>query len=149
MILALTRPVSPTIVDCALSYMERTPIDLELAIRQHGQYEACLERLGARLLRVPAAPELPDAVFVEDTVVAVDEVAVLTTPALASRRREVASVAEALTRYRPLERIGDDAQIEGGDVMRIGGVLYVGLSRRTNVAGIERLAAILAPHGYQ
>src|SRR5436309_14960533 len=100
-LIALTRAVSPSIVDCALTYLDRLPIDAEHAARHHEAYVASLEKLGATVVALPPQPELPDAVFVEDTAVVVDEVAVMTQPRLPSRRAEVESTAEALTWYRP------------------------------------------------
>lgn len=148
MLIALTRPVSPSIGDCALSFIEREPIHVDLAQRQHEAYEACLRTLGVTLVEIPEAPDLPDAVFVEDTAVVVEEVAVLTAPSLESRRQEVESVAEVLGGYRPLERLTGEAHLDGGDVLRIGRSIYVGISSRTNEAAASQLAGLLAPHGY-
>jgi dimethylargininase len=149
MVTALTRAVSPSIGDCALSYIERQPIDPELAAQQHRAYEDLLRRLGAEVVSLPAEADLPDAVFVEDTVVAVDEVAVLTIPRLPSRQPEVESMAVAIAAYRPVQRLSGEARLEGGDVVRIDRTLYVGLSRRTNREGAAQLAAFLAPYGYE
>lgn len=149
MVTALTRAVSRSITDCALSYIERQPIDPDLAAQQHRAYQDLLRRLGAEVVCLPAEPDLPDAVFVEDTVVAVDEVAVLTIPRLSSRQPEVESMAGTIAAYRPVQRLSGEARLEGGDVLRIDRTLYVGLSRRTNRAGIAQLAALLVPHGYQ
>jgi dimethylargininase len=146
--LALTRPVSPSIADCALTFLDRQPIDVGRAALQHGAYEACLEELGVRLVPLPAEPDLPDAVFVEDTAVVLDEVAIAAAPPLPARRREVAGVAQVLSRYRPVRSLGGGALLEGGDVLRIGRVLYVGLSGRTNREGAMQLAALAEPHGY-
>jgi dimethylargininase len=149
MLTALTRPVSTSITRCALSFMERDLIDLDLARRQHEAYEDCLRSLGVRVQAVPAEDEMPDAVFVEDTVVVVDELAVMTYPTLPSRQCERRTVAEALKPFRPLEWIEGDGRLEGGDVLRVGRTLYAGLSRRTNAQGIAQLRQFLAPHGYE
>jgi dimethylargininase len=148
-LIALTRAVSPSLADCALSFLERESIDVEQANRQHQAYEACLRNLGLEVISLPAEPELPDAVFVEDTAVVVDELAVITRPALDSRQREVSSVAAALARYRPLCHINGSATLEGGDVLRIDRRFYVGLSRRTNREGVAQLAVFLEPLGYE
>ena len=79
----------------------------------------------------------------------VDEVAVLTRPLLPVRQREMESVAAALAAYRPRRFIREPGTLEGGDVLRIGRTLYVGLTQRTNRAGIEQLAGFLAPYGYE
>ena len=146
---AITREVSPCIGTCALTFLDRTAIDVERAVCQHNDYERHLAALGVRVVSLPAPPDLPDAVFVEDTAVVLDEVAVMTSPMLESRRREVESVAAVLERYRPLLRIEGDAHLEGGDVLRIGRTVYVGLSRRTNCEGASQLARFLAPWGYR
>lgn len=149
MVTALTRAVSRSIADCALSYIERQAIDPDLAAQQHRAYEDLLRQLGAEVICLPAEADLPDAVFVEDTVVVVDELAVLTIPRLSSRQPEVESMAVAIAAYRPVQRLSGEARLEGGDVLRIDRTVYVGLSRRTNEAGVEQLAAFLAPYGYQ
>ena len=148
-LIALTREVSPAFARCELTHLTREPIDLGLAARQHAAYEALLEELGCVVERVPGEPELPDSVFVEDTAVVVDELAVISRPGAESRRAETASMAVALARHRPLARIEPPATLDGGDVLRVGRRLFVGLSARTNAAGAERLAALLAPLGYE
>lgn len=150
MLTALTRAVSPSFAECELLFLQREPIDVSMAVQQHQAYERRLRHLGVRVLSLPAEPELPDAVFVEDPAVVVDEVAVLTAPGPLLRRREVASIAVALSPYRSLRYIaGNGASLEGGDVLRIGRTLYVGSSRRTNAEGRSQLAAALQPFGYE
>ncbi len=146
--IAITRRVSPAIVRCELTHLARAPIDIELAEAQHEAYERTLSKLGCRVLSLPSEPELPDAVFVEDTAVVVDEVAVITRPGAASRRPETASVGAALARYRPVVAIAAPGTLDGGDVLRLGRRLYVGVSGRTNRQGIAQLDNLLAPHGY-
>ncbi|HYJ04190.1 MAG TPA: arginine deiminase family protein [Chthoniobacterales bacterium] len=146
---AITRDVSSNINDCELSFHERQRIDVAEAIAQHEAYRDCLAELGARIVSLPAEPGLPDAVFVEDAAVVLDEVAVISNMGAASRRPEAASVAEALADYRPLEFLKAPATLDGGDVMRIGHTLFVGLSRRTNRQGVEQLSELVRPHGYE
>ncbi len=149
MILALTRSVSPAMARCELTHLARVPIDPGVAASQHHQYEQALERLGCRVERVAPAPALPDSVFVEDTAVVVDELAVVARPGAESRRPEVVGVADTLRRYRPLVAITAPGTLDGGDVKRVGRVLYVGQSGRTNDEGIEQLRGHLAPLGYE
>ena len=147
--IAITRPVSPSIVRCELTHLGRVPIDLARAEAQHAAYEEALRALGCRLVRVPGAPDLPDAVFVEDTAIVLDEVAILTRPGAPSRRPETEAVAEGLARYRPLRRVVDPGTLEGGDVLRAGRTLFVGQSSRTNAAGLAQLREHVAGFGYQ
>jgi dimethylargininase len=147
--LALTRAVSPTLADCELTHLDRTPIDVARAESQHAAYEAALRSLGCDVRRVPAAPDNPDAVFIEDTAIVLDELAVITRPGAASRRSEVEPVADALAALRPLVRIASPGTIDGGDVMVVGSSIYVGRTLRTNDDGIAQLRAAAAPHGYR
>jgi dimethylargininase len=146
--IAFTREVSPTIAHCELTHLARSPIDVWVARDQHRVYEALLAALGCEVRRVTPAPEHPDAVFVEDTAVVFDEIAVITHPGAAARRDEVAAVADALAPLRPLARIVSPATLDGGDVLVIGRVVYVGETGRTNAEGIAQLRAVLAPFGY-
>ncbi|HMA37267.1 MAG TPA: arginine deiminase family protein [Chloroflexia bacterium] len=149
MLIALTRPVSPRLGDCELTFLPRVPIDVARARHQHTVYCTTLRALGVAVQTLPAAPDLPDAVFVEDTAVVVDEIAVIARLGAPSRRSEVADVATALAAYRPLGVLRAPAQLDGGDVLRVGRTLYVGTSGRTNAAGVAQLRALLAPYGYQ
>ena len=148
MYIAVTRPVSPAIQDCELSYLPRQPIDLELARRQHRAYEQALERLGCTIVTLPALPENADAVFVEDTAVVLEDLAIITRPGAESRRAETDTSAGLLARYRRLAYIEPPGTLDGGDVLTVGRTLFVGLSARSNHAGIEQLRAHVQPHGY-
>ena len=149
MLTAITRKVSPALKRCELSYIERQPIDLERAEEQHRAYEALLEELGARVISLPPEPELPDSMFVEDPAIVMDELAVIFPLGTDSRRKEAASLAEALGRFRGLEFVKLPGTIEGGDVLRIGKKLFAGMTKRTNPEGIRQLRAILEPFGYE
>ncbi len=148
MLNAVTRAVSPSLGRCELSHIERASIDVALARTQHQGYLRALESVGCHVLTLPAEPELPDSVFVEDTAIVLDELAVLTRPGAPSRRSEVAAVADLLRQHRPLETIEVPATLDGGDVLRIGRTLYVGQSARSNPEGIEQLREVLAAYGY-
>jgi dimethylargininase len=108
----------------------------------------CLSDLGCRIHCLPAEPLLPDSVFIEDTCIVLDELAIITRPGAESRRAETSSVAKALEAYRDLVFIEAPGTIDGGDVLRIGKTLYVGLSSRSNQEGIEQMRNILDVFGY-
>jgi dimethylargininase len=134
---------------CELTYREREPIDAGLAARQHRAYCEALRACGARVLTLPRVDELPDSVFVEDTAIVLDGVAVLTRPGVESRRGEVALIETEIASLRPVVKVRAPATLEGGDVMRVGRTLYVGLSPRTNAEGADALRRFAAPHGYE
>jgi dimethylargininase len=84
---AITREVSATIVRCELTYRTREPIDVALARAQHAAYRAVFHQAGWAVIELPAAAEWPDSVFVEDTAVVMDELAIITRPGAPSLRR--------------------------------------------------------------
>ena len=148
MLTAITRAVSPSMEACELTYLERQKIDIARAREQHRAYEACLAELGVQVISLPAEADYPDAVFVEDTAIVLDEIAVMARPGAASRRGEAESVAHALAPYRTLRWLREPATLDGGDVMLAGKTLYVGVTARSNAAGIGQLAAEVEPFGY-
>ena len=146
--LALTREISPSIATCELTHLVRTAIDLAHARDEHAAYEAVLRECGATVQRLPADPTMADSVFIEDTAVVLDELAIITRPGAASRRAETAAVRDALRRHRDLRELTAPATLDGGDVLRIGRRLLVGCGPRSNDEGRRQLAAFVAPHGY-
>jgi dimethylargininase len=148
MLIAITRAVSRSILNCELTNLERTPIDLERARLQHHAYEQALRGLGVEVHSLPEEPELPDSVFVEDAALVLDECALITRPGAASRRHETISVAIALAPYRTLFTLQAPATLDGGDVLTVGRTIFVGLSSRSNQAAIEQMQGFLAQYGY-
>jgi len=147
--IAITRAVSPAISRCELTHLSRSPVDFDLACAQHDAYERALRSAGCEVVSLPARPDLPDSVFVEDAAVALDGVAILTRPGAPSRRAEVDTVGEALAPYRPLARIEAPGTLDGGDVLTVGKMIYAGRSSRTNPAGVDQLRVLAARHGYE
>ena len=144
----MTRAVSPAINDCELTHLNRQPIDVTEAQVQHMRYEQALAELGCQIISLPPERGLPDSVFVEDGAIVLDEIAIITRPGAPSRRPETQSLAAALTPYRTLKHITDPGTIDGGDVLRLGKQIYVGLSTRSNTAAVEQMQAALTPYGY-
>ena len=145
---AIVRLPSPALSHCALTFLERQPIDFERALTQHAAYVAALRTAGVEVRILPPAPDLPDAVFVEDTAVIVDECAVITRPGIDSRRRETDSILAAVAEIRPVVRIVAPGTLEGGDILRVARTIFAGQTPRTNAEGTRQLASALGPHGY-
>ncbi len=149
MLNVIVRSPSPLLAECELTFVSRLAIDVQRAEQQHADYCAAFEAAGARLTRLPLAPELADGVFVEDPAVVLDEIAVITRPGVESRQAECASVAAALRPFRPLVHIEPPGVLEGGDVLVVQKDVYVGSSTRSNRAGCEQLEAAVEPFGYR
>src|SRR6266436_5990916 len=124
MLTAITRAVSPGIVNCELTQVVRQSIELAKAEEQHRAYQALLEKCGARVISLPAEPALPDSMFVEDPAIVLDELAIIFPLGTETRRPEAASIAQALAKFRKLVRVQVPGQVEGGDVLRIGRSLF-------------------------
>ena len=143
---AITRSPGPELARCELTHLDRRPIDTDAALAQHAGYKQALRDAGVSVVELPADPDSPDGVFVEDAAVVLDEVAVLTSPT-PSRRGELGAIADALAPFRAVVRL-PDGRLEGGDVLRLGRTLYVGWSSRTNDDGIMALGEVVIPFGY-
>lgn len=147
-LMAITHLPSPNLQRGERTYVGHAPIDAALAARQHEAYREALRACGASIVTLDENRELPDCVFVEDTAIVLDEVAVIMSMGAESRRREPPAIEAAVRRYRPIERVTLPATIDGGDVVRARRALYVGASPRTNAAGIESLREIVKRFGY-
>ena len=145
---AILREVSSSLARCELTHIAREPIDIELACAQHSAYERLLLSLGYSVVQLPEEPDLPDAVFVEDTAVVLPELAIITRPGVSSRRPETASIAEALARYRRLEHIEAPGTIDGGDVLVVEKTVFIGETGRSNRHAIDQVTRLLHPLGY-
>lgn len=146
--IALIRKPTTNLADGIVTHLQRSPVNVDLAMRQHEAYCAALASAGWSLREVEPAPDCPDAVFIEDAVVVVDGVAVITRPGADSRKPEITG-AEAACRALGLSivRLIAPATLDGGDVLQVGNTLYVGRGGRTNAEGIRQLRAAVAPLG--
>ena len=145
---AITRGVNAGMGNCELKFMPRVRIDTRLAMEQHRQYQSVLSSLGCKIVTVPTGPGLADSVFIEDTAIVLDEIAVMCLPGAEARRAEVAGVADVLRQYRVLASIQHPGTLDGGDLLRVGNVIYAGVSTRSNRRGIEQLGGVTAEFGY-
>jgi dimethylargininase len=145
---ALIRRPSPRLAEGLLTHIERSPVDAATAIKQWDGYVRAFVDAGWRLTEVEPAPDCPDSVFVEDTVVVYGDLAVIARSGAAERRAETQGTEKAITAvgYR-IAHIEAPGVLDGGDVLKHGGTVYVGLSLRTNADGIRQLAEYLAPFG--
>jgi dimethylargininase len=145
---ALVRRPGPRLAEGLITHITRTPVDPDRAQRQWEGYVAALRAEGWETVEVPPADDCPDAVFVEDTVVVYGDLAVIARPGADVRRPETAGTEETVAGlgYR-IARIEEPGTLDGGDVLKHDGTVWVGLGGRTNRAGLEQLEALLAPLG--
>jgi dimethylargininase len=145
---ALVRRPAATLADGCVSFIERQPVDVELAGRQWRGYLDALHEHGWPTVEVEPDDTLPDSVFIEDAVVMFGDLAVITNPAEPTRRPEIAAAAATIRRlgYAPVPIT--TGTLDGGDVLKVGRTVYVGLSARTSAAAVDELRELLAPRGW-
>jgi dimethylargininase len=148
MLTAITREINDGFGDCELTFLPRVTIDVDRARRQHDEYRSALSSVGCDVVTVPTEPGLADSVFIEDTAMVLDEIAVALRPGAASRRPEVSGVEAFLKSYRDLAKIRAPGTLEGGDLLCVGKTIFAGLSTRSNPDGIEQFRNIVADYGY-
>ncbi len=143
---ALVRRPGPRLTEGLVTHPIGTPVDVDLAGSQWQGYVDALRAEGWETIEVPPADDCPDAVFVEDTVVVFGDLAVITRPGADERKPEVAGTEATLASlgYR-IARIEPPGTLDGGDVLKGAGMVWVGLSGRTNASGVGQLAALLDP----
>jgi len=122
--------------------------DYPLMLEQHAAYAAALRQLGLEIVILPPLPDFPDAYFVEDTAVVFPELAVIAQPGAGARKGEQEAMAPVLAEYRHLFFIQPPGTLDGGDVLVIDKMVFIGLSERTNGEGAEQLAGALQLSGY-
>lgn len=145
---ALVRRPSPRLHEGIVDHIERVPVDYELALNQWEHYVALLQRYEWETVEVARADDCPDGVFVEDTMVVYKNVAMISRPGAASRRPEIAGAQRALERLGySLNRIEEPGTLEGGDVLKVADVMYVGRTARTNGEGIAQMRRTFEPLG--
>jgi dimethylargininase len=129
-----------------VTHIERSSVDADIAMKQWEGYVRAFVHAGWRVTEVEPARECPDGVFVEDTVVVYGDLAVIARSGAVERRAETKGTEKAVAElgYR-IAHIEAPGVLDGGDVLKHGGTVYVGLSGRTNADGIRQLAEHLAP----
>ncbi|MET0475832.1 MAG: dimethylargininase [Mycobacterium sp.] len=145
---ALVRRPAETLADGIVTFIERTPVDLALAKRQWDGYVAALEDNGWPTVVIDGDDSMPDCVFVEDVVVMFGDLAVITNPRQPTRNPEIAAVRRAIDELGLEATAITEGTLDGGDVLKVGSQVYVGLSGTTDAAAVEQLARILTPRGY-
>lgn len=145
---ALVRRPSPRLAEGIVTHLERTAVDVDLAGEQWERYVAAMNGHGWETIEVEQAKDCPDSVFVEDTMVVYDRTAVIARPGADSRKPETpdAEVAVRALGY-DVVRIEAPGTLDGGDVLKVAGTVYVGRGGRTNGEGIRQLRAALTPLG--
>lgn len=146
---AITRRPSRSSVN-GLRDVDRGAPDYQTFLGHHADYIATLQQAGATVIELPALEDFPDSVFVEDAALCLPQGAVVMRPGAPSRLAEAAAMAPSLRDLYPeLRQIDGPGFIEGGDILVTEREILVGLSNRTDAAGVAELTEKTADWGYQ
>ena len=146
---ALVRAPASTLADGLVTHIKRKKVDLELADQQWDGYVAALNAAGWTTVEVEPRDDLADSVFIEDTVVMLGKLAVITNPGADSRKPEIEATEATLRELGvEIDHIVSPGALDGGDVLKVGKTVYVGRGGRTNGEGIRQLRAIAAKQDY-
>lgn len=122
----------------------------EKAAQQHRAYTQALESCGLSVSVLTACEQFPDSTFVEDVALCTPFGSIVTRPSHSSRQAEIKLIEPILQKQcSPLmASIQPPATLEGGDILFVDKTVYIGLSKRTNLAGAQQLIALLVPYQY-
>jgi dimethylargininase len=145
---AIVRPPSTSFSQGITSANLGSP-DIALAQEQHQAYCATLERCGLSLIVLEEETDFPDSTFVEDTAILTKYSGILTRPGADSRRGEVASIRQVVSKYYDqIYSIEPPGRLDGGDICQVDNHFFIGISNRTNADGAQQLGAILLRDGF-
>jgi dimethylargininase len=146
---ALVRRPSPRLAEGLVTHIDRAPVDAELAHQQWEAYVRALDSCGWASTEVDPAPDCPDSVFVEDAVVMFGSTAVVTRPGAESRRAETPAALRRVTELGYRVATMSRGRLDGGDVLKVGELVYVGRGGRTDAEGVAELRSIVEPLGHR
>ena len=145
--LVFVRPPPNSYAECVSTAPTRDEIDVELAKEQHRRYASTLKRSGIDVVELPPLEDFPDSVFMQDPALLGSQRSITGRFGEDTRRGEEKILLDALRDHRSkigqIQFVKEPGTLEGGDVLVTDRGLFVGESKRTNLNGIEQLAAYL------
>ncbi len=115
---------------------------------EHEAYIAALETAGLDVTILPARPDYPDSIFVEDPALVFPEGAIILRPGAETRRGEAAELVKDLKRHFNTILKIEVGCVDGGDILALPDKVVIGLSGRTDLVGAKSLARCLESLGY-
>ena len=149
---ALVRAVPDTYTAALSRYFGTGPTSIENARLTHSKYVEILESNGVEVAILPSDNNHPDCIFVEDQAIVIDGHVLLPVAGHESRRGEQPPIAEFLANSLEGHKIysmHSPAMMDGGDILRLGDLFFVGRSTRTNDKGIQELKELLDRLGHE
>ncbi len=136
---ALVREPGVSFSRCITSHPLKQTINVSHAKKQHLIYCRTLEELGLEVIYLPVDDTLPDSCFVEDNAIIHNRKALITRMGVEVRRGEEVAVEKALNDFLKTKRALAPGTIEGGDVIHLPNRLICGITKRTNIDGVNQM----------
>lgn len=117
--------------------------DVDLAMQQYENYLDALRNMGLDVTVLDADERYPDGHFVEDPMIIFHDLAFVCKSGATERQGESEGLIPHFSDLRVIEISGEDAFMDGGDVLICADRVLVGISDRTTLAGAEALKRAL------
>lgn len=110
-------------------------------------YFRCLRELNLDVIELPPDSESPESVFIEDTCIIHNGIALMAKPAASNRAKEIENIKAVIKKELGLAMVeiaDPNAKLDGGDVLFTGREFFVGIGKYTNESGAKAVAATFA-----
>ena len=146
---AIVREISPNFDQALSSYFGTHTPDPVAARGAHTDYVSALREQGVVVDVLPGLSEHPDCTFVEDAAIVVDGAVVVPNMGHSSREGEQAVIREVLGEHLEVMEMPQGATMDGGDAIFFDDQYLLGLSTRTNAAGLAFFQQVAASRGFE
>lgn len=136
--------IDEVINDVQKKYEEEN-INVELAMKQHGEFERKLKQHGVEVIKLPSSEKFPEQVFTRDIGFTVGDDVFVSEMASDIRKGEE-DVLEGWLEDEDIFYLTTTNRVEGGDVIVDRTKVYIGMSSRTSNEAIQKLKVDLPHH---
>jgi dimethylargininase len=123
----------------------------KLALEQHDNLKEILRHFNSDVVDLPELKDHPNSVFTRDAALCTPEGYIELRPGIETRLAEGSWMASALNHLGEPKagKIEFPGTVDGGDVLLLDPVAFIGLSKRTNPEGCLQLSYFLEKMGYE
>lgn len=146
---AILREPGKNFVNAISQELKQDKPDYVEALAEFREYAQTLQKLGVVTTICPADENYPDGNFVEDPYFILgNKLIIELNPGAPSRANEYKTLKPYLPKDLPLVVLPKEFTIDGGDILKDGKDIYIGLSKRTQPQAIEAFAKLVKEYGY-
>jgi dimethylargininase len=123
--------------------------DYEEMMEEYRKYAETLKLMDLDIFTCPADENYPDGNFVEDPYFVLgNKLIIELNPGAETRKNEYTSLKEYLPKL-PIYVLPKEFTIDGGDILKDGKNIYIGLSKRTQQQAIDAFEEVVTKYGYK